>query len=189
MTPPRLTTNELSTPTTRVLGIDPGLGILGFGVVDFTIEGKAVHSDWGTITTPKNQPDGQRLFELHQDIMTLLAHMKPDVVSIERIFFFRNATTMVPICQARGVTLLAIEHHGVPVYEYTPMQVKQAMTGYGKSKKPEIQTMVAQILGLESIPKPDDAADGLALALCCWQFEGNSLTQARLHSPSHHFKG
>lgn len=159
--------------TTRVLGIDPGLGILGFGVVDFNQHRQPIHSEWGTITTHKDTPDPQRLLELHQDVMTLLAHVQPDMVSIERIFFFKNAKTMVPICQARGVTLMAVAHFGLPLFEYTPMQVKQSMTGYGKSTKAEIQEMVAQILGLKAIPKPDDAADGLALALCHWQFAGH----------------
>ena len=99
----------------------------------------------------------------------MVSHLAPDVVSIEKLFFFRNATTMVPVSQARGVILLVLQKFGVPVYEYTPMQVKQAMTGYGKASKQEIQQMMMQLLELEKLPRPDDAADALAMALCHYQ--------------------
>lgn len=151
--------------TPVILGIDPGLGTIGFGVI-----GNNIKPQWGTITTPKNTPVEHRLVALYTDMQTLLATIKPDVVAIEKIFHFRNVTTMVPVTQARGVILLAIAQAGLPVAEYTPMQIKQAVTGYGKAEKTEVQAMVTSQLSLEAIPRPDDAADGLAIALCHQSF-------------------
>ena len=153
----------------RVLGIDPGLGTIGFGLLEVDSSGcQAV--DWGVITTTKGESDSVRLEELYTDMLALMHHTQPDVVSIEKIFYFRNVTTMVPVCQARGVILLAIQQANketqIPVFEYTPMQMKQAITGYGKAKKREVQDMIQTLLELEKAPSPDDAADGLGLAYC-----------------------
>jgi crossover junction endodeoxyribonuclease RuvC len=159
----------------KILGIDPGLGIVGFGLLDFAGHEASVGADfrpqshWGVITTSKDRPESARLQEIYEDLTELVSHLAPDVVSIEKLFFFRNATTMVPVSQARGVILLVLQKFGVPVYEYTPMQVKQAMTGYGKASKQEIQQMMMQLLELEKLPRPDDAADALAMALCHYQ--------------------
>lgn len=160
----------------RVLGIDPGLGRVGFGLleIDFDETGaETLHaSHWGIIATSKDKPDGARLQEIHRDLTGLIETLRPDMVSIERIFFFRNATTLIPVAQARGVALLVAENFSLPVYEYTPMQVKQAITGYGKAEKREIQDMLVTLLGLPKKPTPDDAADALALAVCHYQHAG-----------------
>lgn len=154
----------------RILGVDPGFGLIGFGLVQVaSIQGQkgVLHvEDWGTISTTIGLPDEQRLLEAYTDFTKVLDHFQPDVVAIEKIFYFRNATTIIPVTQARGVLLLALAQAKIPYAEYTPMQVKQAVTGSGKAKKPEVQRMVAQLLGLEKIPRPDDAADALAVAMC-----------------------
>lgn len=162
----------------RILGIDPGLGKVGFGLLEIVPTGDAPGMEgfgpcqWGVISTSKDKPDGARLQEIHDDLTELMTQLQPDVVSIERMFFFRNATTIVPVAQARGVILMIIHRFGLPVYEYTPMQVKQAITGYGKSEKSEIQHMLVDMLKLDKKPTPDDAADGLALAVCHYNHVG-----------------
>ncbi len=150
----------------RILGIDPGIGIVGFGVIDVTARGTYENPEWGVITTSKDKSDGARLQEVYEDLTAVLERFQPDVASVEQIFFFKNMKTMVPVTQARGVILLAVNTLEIPYAEYTPMQVKQAVTGSGKAKKREVQEMVTQILGLDRMPRPDDAADGLGLALC-----------------------
>ncbi len=167
----------------RILGIDPGLGLVGFGLIEVPSAGIVTGQtpdvcDWGVISTSKHKSDSARLQEIYDDLLALLDQTRPEVVSIERLFYFRNATTMVPVSQARGVILLALEKFKLPIYEYTPMQVKQAITGYGKSKKPEIQQTLLQLLGLEKLPRPDDAADALALAICHYNHTGR--LEARL---------
>lgn len=132
----------------------------------------AYQCEWGTIETSKNKPDPARLQEIHEDLTRLVAHCRPDAASVEKLFFFKNAKTMVPVSQARGVILLTLQTAGVPVYEYTPMQVKQSMTGYGKAEKREIQVIMQQLLGLPTLPRPDDAADALAMAMCHYHFTG-----------------
>ncbi len=154
----------------KILGIDPGLATIGFGLVVFGERGRIEDRQWGVITTSKGRTDGSRLLELYQDLTGVVEALQPDCVSLEKLFFFRNATTMVPVSQARGVILLVLETAGIPVFEYTPMQVKQAITGYGKATKQEVQEMVAQRLALEKVPRPDDAADALAMAFCHEQF-------------------
>lgn len=148
----------------RILGIDPGTAITGFGVID--CEGaKFKFVDAGVIRTPKEQPMPERLMTVHDEIAQLIAEFKPDAMSIELLFFARNVTTAMTVGQSRGVIMLAATQAGLPIYEYTPMQVKQAVTGYGKADKKQIQEMVKQLLNLSEVPKPDDAADGLAIAI------------------------
>lgn len=161
----------------KILGIDPGLGRVGFGLLDIVplTNGRGNPygpCQWGIISTSKDKPDGARLQEIHDDLSELVERLKPDVVSVERLFYFRNATTLIPVAQARGVIMMILHRYGLPVYEYTPMQVKQAITGYGKSKKAEIQAMLIDLLGLDKKPTPDDAADGLALAVCHYNHVG-----------------
>jgi len=157
----------------RILGIDPGLATVGFGMITIdSSSDKVLDQQWGVVTTSKHLPDSCRLQEIYHDMTALLVQFEPDVVSMERIFFFKNAKTLVPVSQARGVLLLAIRQQNIPVFEYTPMQVKQSITGYGKSTKSEIQDMIMQLLTLSIRPRPDDAADALAMALCHYQFEG-----------------
>ena len=170
----------------RILGIDPGLGRVGFGLLEIVtspagVTGQYGPCEWGIIATSKNKSDGARLQEIHDDMTELIAHLKPDVVSVERLFYFRNATTLVPVAQARGIILMIINQFNLPMYEYTPMQVKQAITGYGKSEKSEIQSMLVDMLSLAKKPTPDDAADGLALAVCHFNHVGRlQLMQAEV---------
>jgi len=172
----------------RILGIDPGLGRVGFGLVEIEpsscgTTGQFGPCQWGIISTTKEKPDGARLQEIHEDLTDLMQQLKPDVVSVERLFYFRNATTLVPVAQARGVILMVISRFGLPMYEYTPMQVKQAITGYGKSEKAEVQSMLIDMLSLDRKPTPDDAADGLALAVCHFNHVGRlQMMQAAAHA-------
>lgn len=150
----------------RILGIDPGTGILGFGVIDQD-KGKTTFIDAGVIKTPVKQEDSERLLTIYDELEEIIKQHKPDVMSVEKLFFVRNITTAMSVSQARGVVLLLGKQHKLKLYEYTPLQIKQAVTGYGKAEKSQIQEMVKVILGLKSIPKPDDAADALAAAICC----------------------
>lgn len=149
----------------RILGIDPGFAIVGCGIVDFN-ENKFVPVDYGAITTPAKTPMDKRLLDIHNDMITLIDRYKPEAMSVEALFFNTNTTTAINVAQARGVILLSAAEKGIPVYEYTPLQVKQAITGYGRAAKQQIQTMVKIMLGLNAVPKPDDVADALALAIC-----------------------
>ena len=147
----------------RVLGIDPGYNIIGFGVVES--HGNQV-IDYGVITTPKNMPMSERLKVIFEATNELIDNFKPDEVAFEELFFNNNQKTAVPVAQARGVLLLACKLKMDNLYEYTPLQIKQALTGVGRAEKKQVQYMVKSILGLENIPRPDDAADALAVALC-----------------------
>lgn len=150
----------------RILGIDPGTGILGFGVVDVE-RGNTAFVDAGVIRTPVNQEDSDRLFTIYHDLEEIIDEVKPDVMAVEKLFFARNITTAMSVSQARGVVLLLGKQKKLQLFEYTPLQIKQAVTGYGKADKKQIQEMVKIILKLPQIPKPDDAADALAAAICC----------------------
>lgn len=153
----------------RILGIDPGTGILGFGVIDVDARGKATLVDGGVIRTPVNQEDSDRLATIYDELHEIITELKPTVMSVEKLFFAQNVTTAMSVSQARGVVLLCGKQHGMELHEYTPLQIKMAITGYGKADKKQIQEMVRVILGLESVPKPDDAADAIAAALTCAQ--------------------
>ena len=146
----------------RILGIDPGYGILGWAVIEHTM--KIV--DYGSIETTPNSPIDERLFIIHSDISDVIKRYHPDKAVIERLFFSKNITTAMDVSRAIGVVLLAFRQHALPYEEVTPMQVKQGLTGSGKADKKQIQIMVKRIYGLEEIPKPDDAADALAIASC-----------------------
>lgn len=150
----------------RIIGIDPGTGILGFGVID--VEGaKLKLVDAGVIRTPVHQPDSDRLKTIHDELKELIEQHNPVVMSVEKLFFSRNITTAMSVSQARGVVLLLGKQFDLELFEFTPPQIKQAVTGYGKAEKKQIQEMVRTILGLKEVPKPDDAADALAAAICC----------------------
>lgn len=148
----------------RILGIDPGTGILGFGVIEIT-KGKAQLVDAGVIRTPVKEDDAVRLHTIYEELMDIIAQNKPQAMSVEKLFFARNVTTAMTVAQARGVVLLAGMQAELKIFEYTPLQIKQAITGYGKADKNQMQEMVKVILGLKVIPKPDDAADALAAAI------------------------
>ena len=149
----------------KILGIDPGYGITGFGLVDAQ-RGQFRLLRCGAITTPPNTDFSWRLEVIYNDMVELLRVTKPDVVAIEELFFGQNVTTGIGVAQSRGVILLAIQQARVPIYQYKPMQVKQAVVGYGNATKHQVQDMTKRILHLEKTPKPDDAADAIAIALC-----------------------
>ena len=148
----------------RILGIDPGTGILGFGVIDST-NGTYTLVDGGVIRTPVHEDDAVRLQTIYEELTDIIASTKPELMSVEKLFFARNVTTAMTVAQARGVVLLCGKLAGLTIYEYTPMQIKQAITGYGKADKKQMQEMVRIILKLNEVPKPDDAADAIAAAL------------------------
>jgi crossover junction endodeoxyribonuclease RuvC len=148
----------------RILGIDPGTGILGFGVVDVE-RGKTTLVDAGVIRTPVKEDDAVRLLTIYEELTSIIKETKPEMMSVEKLFFARNVTTAMTVAQARGVVLLCGMQAGLTIHEYTPMQIKQALTGYGRAEKKQIQEMVRVILQLKEIPKPDDAADALAAAI------------------------
>jgi len=148
----------------RILGIDPGTGILGFGVIEVQ-GGKAQLVDAGVIRTPVKEDDAVRLQTIFEELTDIIAASKPTIMSVEKLFFSRNVTTAMTVSQARGVVLLCGKQAGMEIYEYTPMQIKMAVTGYGKADKKQMQEMVRVILELEAVPKPDDCADAIAAAL------------------------
>lgn len=148
----------------RIIGIDPGTGILGFGVVDVT-KGKTRLVTGGVITTPAHTPIDERLEEIFDGLTDIIAETKPEVMSIEKLFFSQNVTTAISVAQARGVAMLTGRRAKLPIAEYTPQQIKQTLTGYGKADKKQVQEMVRLQLGLTEVPKPDDCADALAAAI------------------------
>jgi crossover junction endodeoxyribonuclease RuvC len=150
----------------RILGIDPGTGILGFGVIEIDGKNKAHLVDAGVIRTPVNELDAVRLLTIYGELSEIIKTTKPDIMSVEKLFFAQNVTTAMTVSQARGVVLLCGQQNGLELHEYTPMQIKMAVTGYGKADKNQIQEMVKIILGLKEAPKPDDCADAIAAALC-----------------------
>ena len=148
----------------RILGIDPGTGILGFGVIEGSVQAPKM-VDAGVIRTKVHQPEPERLLIIYESLQEIVTTTKPQVMSVEKLFFARNVTTAMSVSQARGVVLLVAQQHGLPIFEYTPMQIKLALTGYGKADKKQVQEMVRLLLKLKEVPKPDDCADALAAAL------------------------
>ena len=148
------------------LGLDPGTATTGYGLVRLESDGGLLAVKFGVITTPKNTPAPERLLTLYEQLQDLLHEHKPETVAVEKLFFQRNVTTALAVGQARGVVLLAAARAGLEVVEYTPSEVKQAVVGYGKADKGQMQEMVRLILGMAESPHPDDAADALAIALC-----------------------
>ena len=149
----------------RILGIDPGYGITGFGLIEAERNTNRL-LQCGAITTPAGMDFPARLQIIYDDMCQLLEKAKPDAVAIEELFFGQNVTTGIGVAQSRGVILLAIQQASIPVFSYKPMQVKQAVVGYGNATKHQVQDMTKRILHLEKVPKPDDAADAVAIALC-----------------------
>ena len=149
----------------RILGIDPGYATIGFGLI--TAERAQVHMvTYGAITTPAGLPLSRRLYQIGTDMEDLIGQLKPDVISIEELFFNTNLTTGIAVAHARGVLLYTAEKLHLPVYEYTPMQIKQAVVGYGLAEKRQVMDMTRRLLKLKAVPRPDDAADALAIAIC-----------------------
>ena len=160
----------------RILGIDPGYGITGFGLVDAQ-RGQFRLLRCGAITTPAGMDFSARLEIIYEDMKQLLEVAKPDVVAMEELFFGQNVTTGIGVAQSRGVLLLAIRQAGLEVFSYKPMQVKQAVVGYGNATKHQVQDMTKRLLGLSAMPKPDDAADAIAIALCHGRSSTSLLAQ------------
>jgi len=148
------------------LGIDPGTATTGYGLVRLEPDGSLSAVKYGVITTPKNTPSAERLVILYEQLQDLLREHKPETSAVEKLFFQRNVTTAITVGQARGVILLSLAQADLEVFEYTPNEIKQAVAGYGSAGKRQMQEMVRVLLELESIPKPDDAADALAVAIC-----------------------
>lgn len=156
---------ECTVEKIRILGIDPGYAIVGFGVLDYD----GIHFtpiEYGAVLTEANTPFPERLHAIHTDVEFIFDKYKPDCMAIERLYFTTNQKTAIDVAQARGVTVLSAAKRGVPVSEYTPLQVKQSVVGYGKAEKRQVMEMTQRLLGLAQIPKPDDAADALAIAIC-----------------------
>ncbi len=149
----------------RILGIDPGYAIVGYGVVDLN-RSKFTPVDFGVITTPAKIPIENRLETIYYEMSALIEKYRPDSIAIEELFFNSNHTTAIPVAEARGIILLAAKQHNVKIFEYTPLQVKSAVVGYGRAEKHQVIAMTTSLLGLPKPPKPDDAADALAIAIC-----------------------
>ena len=148
----------------RILGIDPGYAIVGFGILDYGINFHPV--EYGAVTTEAGTIFTERLKAIYEDIEFILDKFKPDCMAVEKLYFTTNQKTAIDVAQARGVTILSAAKRHIPVFEYTPLQVKVSVTGYGKAEKNQMMEMTKNLLGLANIPKPDDAADALAVAIC-----------------------
>ncbi len=157
-----------------ILGIDPGYAIVGYGVIYYQ-SGRFRVLEYGAITTPAGMPLPKRLHRIYEGMEELIRKYKPDALSIEQLFFNTNSTTAIGVAEARGCILLSADMNNIPIFEYTPLQVKQAVTGYGRAEKKQIMQMTTTLLGLTEIPKPDDAADALAVAVCHAHSSGSKM--------------
>ncbi len=160
----------------RILGIDPGYAIVGWGVVDFS-GGRFNVVGYGAVTTHAGVDFPKRLEDIYCDLNELIDKYKPDCLAIERLYFNTNTTTAIDVAQARGVIVLAAQRKGLSINEYTPLQVKQSVTGYGRAEKRQVMEMVKSLLNLKAIPKPDDTADALALAVCHGHYSASSFSR------------
>ncbi|MEX1995277.1 MAG: crossover junction endodeoxyribonuclease RuvC [Candidatus Saccharimonadales bacterium] len=149
----------------RIIGIDPGTGILGFGVIDVAKGGKLTLVDGGVIRTPAHQPLDERLMEIYRHVASVISKTRPEIMVVERLFFAQNVTTAMSVSHARGVVILAGKLANLEIAEYTPLQIKMALTGYGRADKKQMQEMVKILLRLKEVPRPDDCADALAAAI------------------------
>lgn len=149
----------------RILGIDPGIAIVGFGLIESN-RGSVRMLQYGAVTTEAGLPLATRLVQIENDMTALIAQLKPDEIAVEELFFSKNITTGIAVAHGRGVILCTAERLGVPIFEYTPMQVKQAVAGYGLADKKQVMDMTKRLLKQKAVPKPDDAADALAIAIC-----------------------
>ncbi len=164
----------------RIIGIDPGYAIVGYGIVDYNSNHFSV-VDYGAVTTKAHTPFDSRLSSIYEGLTHLISTYKPDAMSIEKLFFNTNTTTAIDVAQARGVIVLAAAQSGLDIAEYTPLQVKQSVVGYGRAEKKQVQEMTRLMLNLKSVPKPDDTADALALAICHAHSAGSMLGRIRIN--------
>lgn len=167
----------------RILGIDPGVATIGFGLIE-TNRANVRLIQYGVITTPAGLPLSTRLRQISEDMTALLEQFKPEEMAVEELFFSKNITTGIAVAHGRGVILLEAERAGIPAYEYTPMQVKQAVAGYGGAEKRQVMLMTQRLLKMKSTPRPDDAADALAIALCHGRSATSLLNMERKFDPS-----
>lgn len=151
----------------KIIGIDPGTAITGFGIIECSISEELKYLDHGCIKTSSKSETPQRLEKINRELELLLKKHKPDILAVENIYFFKNLKTAMPVSQAKGVILFTAAKQKIPIYEFTPLQVKMTITGYGRAEKKQMQEMVKIILNLKIIPRSDDAADALAIAVCC----------------------
>ena len=149
----------------KILGIDPGMAIVGYGLIEFD-GSKPVLTASGSIQTNKVLPDSKRLLEIYNDLSVVVEKYKPDCASVENLFFFKNQKTVIPVAEARGVILMVLEKYNIPTYNYTPMEVKQVLTGYGRAEKKVVEQMVKIALETDKLPKLDDTVDAIAIAIC-----------------------
>ena len=149
----------------KILGIDPGMAIVGYGMIEVDNNNIELITS-GSIQTDKKLDDSKRLLEIYNDLSQIVERYKPDCASVEQLFFFKNQKTIIPVAEARGVILTVLEKYGIPAYSYTPMEVKQVLTGYGRADKKEVEQMVRLSLGTENLPKLDDTVDAIAIAIC-----------------------
>ena len=166
-----------------ILGIDPGVATIGFGLIRAE-RGKNTLLQYGVITTPPGIPLSERLLQISNDMEQLIETFRPDEMAVEELFFSKNITTGIGVAHGRGVILLAAEKLGIPVFEYTPMQVKQSVVGYGKAEKKQVMLMTQRLLNMKEIPKPDDAADALAIAICHSRAATSLLNTERVFDPN-----
>ena len=149
----------------KILGIDPGMAIVGYSLIDYDGRDCKLISS-GSIQTKKGERESVRLLEIFDDMQTIVEQLKPDVAAIEKLFFVHNQTTVMPVAHARGVILTVLEQHNIPIFEYTPMEVKKVLTGFGRADKKEVEQMVKISLGTDILPKLDDTVDSIAIAIC-----------------------
>ncbi len=161
-----------------ILGIDPGYAIVGYGIINYEANRFQV-LDYGAITTPAGMPFVERLDVIYKDLNMLFAKYRPQAMAIEKLFYNTNAKTVIDVAQARGVTVLAAHQNNAEIFEYTPLQVKQSVVGYGRAEKKQVQEMTRVILNLEKVPKPDDTADALAMAICHAHSSGSLMGKLR----------
>lgn len=162
-----------------ILGVDPGYAIVGYGLINYRAPVMRT-VEYGAVVTKAGIPFEQRLGTIYDRLTGIMEERKPDVLSIEKLYYTTNAKTVIGVAEARGVILLAARNAGIPIFEYTPLQVKQAVTGYGKAEKAQVMAMTTRLLRLTSVPSPDDTADALAIAICHAQNSGHHKRQAEL---------
>ncbi len=165
-----------------ILGVDPGIATIGFGVIEAR-RGQNILKQYGVITTPAGLPLANRLLQISEDMDALIRQFQPDEMAVEELFFTKNITTGIAVAHGRGVILLSAQKLGLPIFEYTPMQVKQAVAGYGGADKRQVMLMTQRLLGMKEIPRPDDAADALAIAICHARSATSLLNTERVFNP------
>ena len=168
-----------------ILGIDPGIATIGFGVIQAQ-RGQNILVQYGVITTPAGLPLADRLLQISEDMDALIRQFQPDEMAVEELFFTKNINTGIAVAHGRGVILLSAQRLGLPIFEYTPMQVKQAVAGYGGAQKLQVMKMTQRLLKMKRLPRPDDAADALAIAICHSRAATSLLNTERVFDPSHY---